>query len=163
MSTYLHFGRASSSVSKTLSLLRERGLLRLRCGEGPTGPMIHPKTKNRTPALDKRHRRAYVLVVGRSPGTERETKMTTNNKITLRATISYDTQDPGNHGWCYHLAITDADGTEHESGPLPHTRRDVSDATLLRSMRREYRASLRPTASPVGRLIARLDADCIVR
>jgi len=54
MSTYLHFGRASSSVSKTLSLFRERGLLRLRCGEGPTGPDRTPDP----PQNKKPHTRA---------------------------------------------------------------------------------------------------------
>lgn len=35
MRTYLHFGRASSSVSKTPFFYKKGGFLRLRCGGGP--------------------------------------------------------------------------------------------------------------------------------
>lgn len=83
--------------------------------------------------------------------------MTSTN--TIRVTISYETvADDGAavSGWAYHLTSRDEHGAEHESGALPHTRRHVSDATLMRSLRREYRTS------PFRSQIAALRADRVI-
>jgi hypothetical protein len=77
----------------------------------------------------------------------------------IRVTISYETATEHGadvSGWAYHLTSRDEHGTEHESGALPHTRRDVSDATLMRSLRREYRTS------PIRAQIAALRPDRVI-
>jgi hypothetical protein len=51
------------------------------------------------------------------------------------AVIFFDSQDAKNAGWAYNVV---ADG-DHTSGSLGHTRRSVSMATLVRSLRREFR------------------------
>ena len=67
----------------------------------------------------------------------------------MRIAIFYDEQDPRNRGWAYSLQTADA----CESGALPHTRRQVSLATLARSVR-QYRGA----APSVRRLVADLTA-----
>jgi len=52
------------------------------------------------------------------------------------AVIYYDTTDPRNKGWAYNVVV---DG-DHESDALPHRRLATSLDTLLRSLRREFRA-----------------------
>jgi hypothetical protein len=77
----------------------------------------------------------------------------------IRVTISYETATANGaavSGWAYHLTSRDEHGTEHESGALPHTRRNVSDATLMRSLRREYKSS------PIRAQIAALRADRVI-
>lgn len=80
----------------------------------------------------------------------------TNN---IRVTISYETTTEHGaavSGWAYHLTSRDEHGTEHESDALPHTRRDVSDATLMRSLRRAYRDS------PIKAQVASLRASDVI-
>lgn len=77
----------------------------------------------------------------------------------IRVTISYETTAQNGaavSGWAYHLTSRDEHGAEHESDALPHTRRDVSDATLMRSLRRAYRHS------PIKAQIAALRADRVI-
>ena len=77
----------------------------------------------------------------------------------IRVTISYETTAQNGaavSGWAYHLTSRDEHGAEHESDALPHTRRDVSDATLMRSLRRAYRNS------PIKAQIAALRADRVI-
>lgn len=77
----------------------------------------------------------------------------------IRVTISYETTAQNGaavSGWAYHLTSRDEHGVEHESDALPHTRRDVSDATLMRSLRRAYRNS------PIKAQIAALRADRVI-
>lgn len=77
----------------------------------------------------------------------------------IRVTISYETTAQNGaavSGWAYHLTSRDEHGAEHESDALPHTRRDVSDATLMRSLRRAYRNS------PIKAKIAALRADRVI-
>jgi hypothetical protein len=79
-----------------------------------------------------------------------------NQNVSIRVTISYETAGAATPGWAYHVTVKDLDGTEHESGALPHTRRHVSDATLMRSLRREYRTS------PIRAQVAALRADRVI-
>jgi hypothetical protein len=79
----------------------------------------------------------------------------------IRVTVSYETTTSNGaavSGWAYHLTSRDEHGAEHESDALPHTRRDVSDATLMRSLRRAYRTA----PANVRRAIASLDASAVI-
>ena len=81
-----------------------------------------------------------------------------SSTVSIRVTISYETVGAATPGWAYHLTIRDGNGVEHESDALPHTRRHVSDATLMRSLRRAYR-----TAGPeMRRAVAALRADRVI-
>ena len=78
---------------------------------------------------------------------------TRSDVLKIKITVSYDSRDIGNKGWAYNASFCDVDGTEYESGPLPHKHRDVSVETLMRSLRREYKTS------PIAKQIAAKTRD----
>lgn len=78
---------------------------------------------------------------------------TRSDVLKIKITVCYDSRDIGNKGWTYNASFCDGDGTEYESGALPHTRKDVSVETLMRSLRREYKTS------PIAQQIAAKTRD----
>jgi hypothetical protein len=78
---------------------------------------------------------------------------TRSDTLKINITVFFDSRDASNKGWAYNASFCDADGTEYESGPLPHKRRKVSTDTLMRSLRREYKSS------PVAKLVAAKTRD----
>lgn len=69
------------------------------------------------------------------------TSNTRSDVLKINITVFFDGSDIGNKGWFYNASFFDGDGTEYESGALPHTRRDVSDETLMRSLGGVYKTS----------------------
>ena len=57
--------------------------------------------------------------------------------------IWFDTTDASNQGWAWSYGLHDEHGGEHESGPLPHRRRDCSMRTLRRALGKELGGDMR--------------------
>jgi len=81
------------------------------------------------------------------------TSNTRSDVLKIKITVFFDGRDTSNKGWAYNASVCDGEGTEYESGPLPHKHRNVSVETLMRSLRREYKDS------PVSKQVAAKTRD----